>query len=89
MAVLKAVILLRLCFHNEALFCHEVPIPKQQKREMKSIVVRECGQFYVMFQSHLYCIRQKADASSIHDVNIAKVCEKVFQTTFLMKNQFS
>lgn len=88
MAVLKAVILLRLCFRNEALFCHEVPIPKQQKRGLKSIIVRECRQFYVMFQSHLHCIRQKADASSIHDVNIAKVCERVCQTAFLMKNEF-
>ncbi|KAJ5548893.1 terpenoid synthase [Penicillium frequentans] len=85
MAGLKAVILLRLCFRNEALFSHEIPIPKQQKRELKSILVRECRQFYVMFQRHIRHIRQNAVASNINDVHIVKVCERVLQMASLME----
>jgi farnesyl-diphosphate farnesyltransferase len=75
--VLMAVILLRFCFCNEALFCEEIDIPKQQMRELMSILVQERQQFYILFQSHVYCIRQKADLSNPNCLNIVDTCEKV------------
>ncbi|PYH48357.1 terpenoid synthase [Aspergillus saccharolyticus JOP 1030-1] len=77
MTVLKAVILLQLCLCDEALFCHEIPIPDQQKLELKSLLVSDCRQFYIMFRIHIQCIRRKADASSTQSHNISKVCEKI------------